>query len=168
MAVLITAASHAEAYRLERLIQPPDVVFADYHKLPGFSFSSRRFIRIPQGNANTYAHEVLTVCLDLGIDKIYPLYSDEIWPLAQAQQLFDEYGIELVIPSLNWLKTNSFKEAASVENLLILEKGIITAGSMPQNAALPEISASGIFTWKVHNNNTAVYNLYTVANAYLH
>ncbi len=166
MTVLITAASHAEAYRLERLLQSTHVVFADYHHLPNFSFSSRQFINIPKGDSNTYAHEVLKVCLDLEIDKIYPLYSDEILALAGSQQLFNEYGIEVIIPSLNWLKRNPFKKTTYSKNLVILEKGNITVGDLPKNATLPELLATGIFTWDMHHN-TVIYNLYTVTHANL-
>jgi hypothetical protein len=53
MSVLITAASHAEAYKLERILQLPDVIFADFADMPAMAFSGRKFIKIPQGESPT-------------------------------------------------------------------------------------------------------------------
>jgi hypothetical protein len=161
MAILITAASHAEAYKLERLLQFPDVVFADYQEMPQLAYSGKKFTKIPKGNSTSYAHEILKTALNLGVEKIFPLYADEILPLAEAKQLFEEYGILVIVPSLMWVKRQ--KQAANTGNSgwVVLEMGKVIAGEFPSKIALPDEKLNGIFTFKTGELDP-VLNILTV------
>ncbi|MGB4774223.1 MAG: hypothetical protein WBP45_03550 [Daejeonella sp.] len=164
MPVLITAACHAEAYQIERLLQAEDVVFADHQNLP--AFSSHKFIKISKGNSQSFAHEILTLCLDHQITQIFPLYKDEISTLSESKLLFEEFGISIIVPSVSWLKSYTHKPNDKPINVVIFEKGEVIAGNLPGKFNLPEEKATGIFTWNEYNHSIS-YNLYSITDDYV-
>lgn len=99
MNILITAAAAAQAYQLQRLLNTDDSIYlADYEELPQVTLKDKKFLKIPSGNSPSFAHLLLTICLDNNIEKVYPLRTSEVIALAEARQLFDEYGIKLMVP----------------------------------------------------------------------
>jgi hypothetical protein len=89
--ILITAANSPKAYQLAHILPQQQVVFADA--------AFQQFI-IPDENSSSYAHELLSFCLDHQIEEIFPLKPKEIKALAEAKVLFKEYGIAICIPDL--------------------------------------------------------------------
>ena len=99
MNVLITGASGAQAYKLEKEISNAHtIIFADSFDLPAAMLKSRKFIKIPDDSSVSFSHQLLTICLDLNIQQVFPLRRLEIMALAEARQLFDEYGIKVMVP----------------------------------------------------------------------
>lgn len=94
MAILITSAAEAAAYRLERLLGKPDIIFADQQTLP--SLPEKTFIQIPDPSLSSFTHEILKICLDRSVSEIYPLKESELRELSTASQLFEEYGIKIM------------------------------------------------------------------------
>jgi hypothetical protein len=92
---LITAANSAEAYRLKSVLGAENIILGDYLELPAFMVSSGDMIRLPNPKSIAYASEMLTLCLDKEIDTVYALRDEEKKLLAEAKQLFNEYGIEV-------------------------------------------------------------------------
>jgi len=92
MKILITSATSAEAHKLKNQFKGDIVVLGDYTELPAFM----QLIKLPNPASMSYAHEMLTLCLDNGIEKVYALQDEEYEGLVKAEQLFNEYGIELV------------------------------------------------------------------------
>ena len=98
MKVLITGAATAQAYQLQRhLDNTTAIVLADSAELPQLP-GSVQFQKIPAATSPSFAHLLLTICLDLDIQTIYPLRKNEIRALAESRQLFDEYGITVLVP----------------------------------------------------------------------
>lgn len=97
MKILITAATSAEAHRLKKQLESAEVILGDYEEIPAFMLNNG-MIKLPNPKSPAYAHEMLTLCLDRGIDKIFLLRGDEFAALNQAEQLFEEYGIKLLTP----------------------------------------------------------------------
>jgi hypothetical protein len=95
MNVLITAATSAEAHRLKKQLAGDNVVLGDYLELPAFMLKSTGMIKLPNPASSSYAHEMLTLCLDKGIEEVYALGGDELNNLLEAEQLFTEYGIKI-------------------------------------------------------------------------
>lgn len=99
MNILITAAASAQAYQLERFLgKSENVIFADSAELPEFMLKGKKFIKIPPGDSFSFAHELLTACLDMQVSKVFPLRKTEIIALAEARQLFEEYNIAVIVP----------------------------------------------------------------------
>jgi hypothetical protein len=97
--ILITAATTAQAYRLQRIINNNGSIYlGDHVELPGLALMGKTFVKIP-GDMSVFSHALLTLCLDLKIDVVYPLRKSEVLALSEARQLFDEYGIKVMVPS---------------------------------------------------------------------
>ena len=101
MAILITAASYSLAYKLERSLHESDVLFADQIEMP--FIPGKKFIRIPEASSQIFTSEILKICLDKHIVNIYPLKEAEFKELSKSEQLFNEYGIIIIIPSNEWI-----------------------------------------------------------------
>jgi hypothetical protein len=98
MKTLITAGTTARAFALgnEQATSVP-VMFGDNPNFPVPSFMKERFITIPPPEKETFIHELLTLCLDHDISKVYPLRKEEQVLLQTASQLFSEFGVEISI-----------------------------------------------------------------------
>ncbi|MXV52050.1 hypothetical protein GS399_13800 [Pedobacter sp. HMF7647] len=104
MAGLITAGSSSQAYKLKSLIADDgDVFLGDHKPLPSVKLPGICFIKIPSSASLSFAHELLTLCLDNGITMVYPLCYQEIRLLAESKQLFSEYGITVFTPEASVL-----------------------------------------------------------------
>lgn len=89
--ILITAANSAKSYQLAYLLKTDGVIFGD---------SASQTFTIPKENSSSYAHELLSICLDNQISEVYPLKAKEIKALAEAKVLFKEYDIQVHVPNL--------------------------------------------------------------------
>ncbi len=93
MYTLITSATTAQAQKLKNSLQQPNVILGDYRELPAFMLKSAGLLKLPNPASVSYAHEMLTLCLDKQIDTIYALNNEEQKLLKEAEQLFGEFGI---------------------------------------------------------------------------
>jgi hypothetical protein len=98
--VLITAANSAEAYQLKSKLDAWTIILGDYLELPELMIRSGKMIRLPDPKSVSYTHQMLTLCLDKGIDTVYVLRDEEAVLLRESEQLFTEYGINIVYQNL--------------------------------------------------------------------
>ena len=96
MKILITSASSANAHQLKNKLSGNDIILGDYLELPDLMIKSGKMIRLPNPGSGSYAHQMLTLCLDNDIEKIYPLREEEAALLKEAEQLFEEFNIEII------------------------------------------------------------------------
>jgi hypothetical protein len=96
MYTLITAATLAQAHKLKNSLDPENIILGDYLELPAVMLKNSSMIKLPNPASASYAHEMLTLCLDKQIEIIYPLQDNELTLLQEAEQLFREYGIKVV------------------------------------------------------------------------
>lgn len=157
MPVLITCGLSPEAYRLQRILNTEDIVFADKTSLP--LFSSKPSFVLPACTSSSFVHEMLKSCLDHKITHVYPLNKGEILELSKARDLFLEYDIILMIPTDNWLKDWNEQIVVKGENITVLENGRVLAGSDFMVDVLKE--ETGVFTWATRDHNLE-YSLYLV------
>jgi hypothetical protein len=92
MNVLITAATSAEAHRLKNQLAGDTVILGDYQEMPSFM----QILKLPNPASSSYAHEMLTLCLDKEIGMVYALQKEELNNLLEAEQLFTEFGIKII------------------------------------------------------------------------
>ena len=100
MNTLITAANSAEAYQLKSKLNAWSILLGDYLELPEIMIRSGKMIRLPNPKSVSYLHEMLTLCLDKKIDTLYVLREEEAVLLKESEQLFTEYGIDIVYQNL--------------------------------------------------------------------
>jgi hypothetical protein len=67
--------------------------------MPDFMLKPGKMIRLPNPASASYAHEMLTLCLDLNVDTVYPVNSEEKVLLAESEQLFNEFNITIISPN---------------------------------------------------------------------
>lgn len=96
MSILITAASSARAHQLKRELNNAEVLLGDYKDLPDVMLKAGRMMKLPNPQAETYPHQMLAFCLDNHIEQVHLLEATEAVQLKPAEQLFDEYGIQLI------------------------------------------------------------------------
>lgn len=145
MNILITAAATAQAHQLLRTLNTTEnVFFADSVELPQIMLKDKKFLKTSPGDSPSYAHLLLTSCMDLQIAKVYPLRKAEIIALSEARQLFDEYGIEVMVPEKSIVPA-------------LLDKGIKGKILIKENSedGLPD---RGIF---IRDEATLEYQLFT-------
>lgn len=156
MPVLITAALSSAAYQLARIINAPELIYADQTDMP--FIPGVRSIILSEANSMSFAHETLKSALDNRIDVIYPLKLEEVLELSASKQLFDEYGIKLMIPSAEWLKNNLPILPFSSPDIIVIENGLLIAGNFPVSK-IDQFPETGVFKWHF-SDNKYTFNLY--------
>jgi hypothetical protein len=97
MSILITAATSAQAYQLKNKLEGKDIILGDHMDLPEFMVKTGKMIVLPKPTSASYTHEMLTLCLDKGVEQVYLLRPDETELLLKAETLFNEYNITLQV-----------------------------------------------------------------------
>ncbi|QKJ29083.1 hypothetical protein HQ865_04715 [Mucilaginibacter mali] len=92
--MLITGAASGRAHQLKSKLEG-NIVLGDYAELPAVMLQSGAMISLPNPNDASYAHKMLTLSLDKGIEIIYALQTAELDLLNEAALLFNEYGITI-------------------------------------------------------------------------
>lgn len=157
MGVMITGAASAAAFRLNRILGFEEVTFADHFDLPQSVFKETRFLRIPEGSSQAFAHQLLKICLDNHIEMVFPLRRTELRPLAEARVLFEEYGIKVIVPegpALDQMPISPSQE----DDFMILSDGLILGGQFMELTHLP--GNTGIFT--INNEDPSSTSLFAI------
>jgi len=96
VSTLITSANSAAAYQLKSKLNADEVILGDYEELPALMLKSGKMIQLPNPKSTSYSHQMLTLCLDKGIQTVYPLREEEATLLKESDQLFKEYDINIL------------------------------------------------------------------------
>lgn len=143
--VLITQGMRPFAQRVaKRLPNTYNPLFASAEDVPYVLINGGNFLKIPDADTAAFIHEVLKRCLDREISTVIPLGIQELYPMAEARQLFSEYGIDVWVPNVTALA-----ELPIIENppkqlpLIVLSEGHDIGGG---NVDLRFHDLSGVFT----------------------
>lgn len=96
MKILITGAASPEAYQLKNKLNQPDIILGDHAELPALMVKNGSMIVLPNPADASYAHKMLTLCLDMEIEQVYALQASEFDLLNESALLFSEYGITIL------------------------------------------------------------------------
>ena len=110
MKILITGGKTATALKMIKAFADIEILLGDYGDVPKMSSSAYSFVELGAWNADVLAHNLLTKCLDYGVDILLPLYEAEIAALAKSLVLFEEFGIKVLIPENPQLSQKKAKE----------------------------------------------------------
>ncbi|RKR85444.1 hypothetical protein BDD43_5715 [Mucilaginibacter gracilis] len=155
MNALITAANSAQAQQLKKILGPDDVILGDYQDIPELMVTAGRMVKTPNPRSAAFVHQMLSLCLDKQISKVYALRRDELLPLAQARQLFEEFDITLIIPSTELIDNNPPPQTLTGD-IVILESGRVVVGDFLNAVALlHNKTTNGVF--KVNNENYIIF-----------
>lgn len=98
MKILITGGKSLQALKVQRSFINEEVVLGDYGEAPHFPSSKYCFISLGERNDDIVAHNLLTIALDQGVDALMPLYEFEFDQVVKSIILFEEFGIEVLMP----------------------------------------------------------------------
>lgn len=143
--VLITQGMRPFAHRVAKKLSTACIpLFGSAEEIPYVLINGGNFTTIPPANAPAFIHEVLKICLDREISAVIPLGAQELYPMAEARQLFSEYGVDIWVPPVTVLAGLPIFENPPKElPLTILSGGRVIAGG---NVGQQVESLSGVFT----------------------
>lgn len=129
MKTLITRSS-TQGMALAFLLRNQEVVFGDFSE------------QFPTQNSSSLAHEILKFCLDENIEQVFPITLNELEALAEAQILFEEFGVELII-SKNYKEENFQFADVQVDSFTTLSSELLALGYPNQKLAIGRADFSG-------------------------
>jgi hypothetical protein len=153
MSILITAASSAQAYQIKSILNTGEpVLLGDYMDIPELMVRNGTMIKTPDPASASFAHEMLTLCLDKGISMLFPLRKAELMPLAEARQLFLEFDVQLILPKIQVIAQHTEVTDGSI---VVLNRSEMIGGD--RGITAPHTLTDGIF--KI--NNKGDYQVFT-------
>lgn len=131
MKTLFTTSISLNHFKLSQVFSASELVFGDDYQN-----------KFPSEKSISFAHELLSFCLDQEIQKIYALREGELNPLSEAKVLFAEFGIDIVLPDLNQnFSINNFKNQA--DSFTNLSTKLLSSGYPNQKLALGKADLRG-------------------------
>lgn len=131
MKTLFTTSISLNHFKLSQVFSASELVFGDDYQN-----------KFPSEKSISFAHELLSFCLDQEIQKIYALKEGELNPLSEAKVLFAEFGIDIVLPDLNQnFSINNFKNQA--DSFTNLSTQLLLSGYPNQKLALGKADLKG-------------------------
>ncbi len=119
MKILITGGKTLTALKLIQAFANSEIILGDYGEVPLISSETYRFAGLDLWNEEIVAHHLLTKCLDLGVDALLPLYEGEVVAVVKSLLLFQEYGINVLVPK----PSVHFSTSASGKNICLFQCG---------------------------------------------
>ncbi|WP_231460104.1 MULTISPECIES: hypothetical protein [unclassified Pedobacter] len=159
MKILITGANHAKALKLLKAFPQHFALMADYGDVPGLSTAHYAFKSLGQLNKDSIAHILLNFCITESIDTIIPLHGYEIEPLAKSAVLFNEYGIEVLVPDVEDLKDYLDADAKPFKNFAVFVKGECIFASGQEIFIKKEDNFSGVFGYDAPDNDLKLFTI---------
>ena len=133
MKTLFTTSKTIPVHQLLKLFTNDELVFGD-------TFLQK----FPSEKSISFAHELLSFCLDQNIQKIYATRAGELLPLMESKVLYAEFGIEIELPDLNQRFTiNNFKTQA--DSFTNLSTQLLFSGYPNQKLAIGNANLNGDF-----------------------
>lgn len=151
MNVLITAANSAQAQQLKNILSADDILLGDYQDMPDLLLKSGKMLRTPSPKSSAFIHQMLALCLDKQINKLYVLRRSELAPLAEARQLFDEFDIKLMIPSKDVIDNNTPHDVAGGEVVIIEDGRVVEGDFLDAVVLLQDKNINGVFKVNTHD-----------------
>lgn len=108
--LLITGGTTSYAFRIMNLLSDKFIIsLGTADDIP--SVMNKHFIKLPSSTINSFVHEVLKIALENNITYILPIEEKEITLLSQSLSLFEEYGIQILIPNVDEIRNLNLTSA---------------------------------------------------------
>ncbi|WP_166335427.1 hypothetical protein [Sphingobacterium chungjuense] len=137
--ILLTYGTRPIAQRIIKLLNTKhQLILATNEEIP--SVLSHAYKSIPNPANPVFAHEMLKICLDQSIDLVLPLGESEIAVLGPSTILFEEYGISILLPSMN-PQLEIAKQVPSETPLQVVQNG----KSLLDESQSPDAIENGVY-----------------------
>ena len=148
MKLLITGGTALIPLKLLKAFESAEVVLADYGDVPMLHSKAYQMMSLGPKNEEIIAHNLLTVCLDAGVDWVLPLHAFELEALAKAKVLFAEFGIRLLLPDqevlAQYLPEN---RVVALNEWAIYDSGKLFYANGENEIWQQQQNLTGAFTW---------------------
>ncbi|MCZ4244326.1 hypothetical protein [Pedobacter punctiformis] len=159
MKILITGGNNAKTLKLLKAFPGHFMLLADYGDVPGILTEHYGFASLGVLNKDSIAHILLNFCITESIDSIIPLHDYEIEPLAKSAVLFGEYGIQVLLPSLEKLGDYNHAEKVKYTDFAVFINGELIFTTNETLPANQEADLNGVFGF---NSDTTNFKLFTI------
>ena len=140
MKILITGGKTVTALKLTKAFEGSEVVLGDYGDIPSIATNAYSFVALGVWNDDVLAHNLLTKCLDYGVDMLVPLYEAEINALAKSLVLFEEFGLNVLLPA------NPVYKSVKVTDWLVFDNGKLLYSTSENNLDLArQATLNGVY-----------------------
>jgi len=143
--ILITGGNHARALKLLKAFPSHFILFGDYDDVPGMSTSNYAFASLGKLNTDSIAHILLNFCITESIDSIIPLNDFELEPLAKSAVLFEEYGIDVLLPRQEIIDKYMASGKQNYPEFAVYVKGSCVYSSSDQVELPADSELNGVF-----------------------
>lgn len=152
MKILITGGKTVTALKLIKAFEGAEILLGDYGDMPNINSNSSTFVGLGEWNATILAHNLLTKCLDNGVDILLPIYEAEIAALSKSLVLFDEFGLKVLLPE------NSQPSLTKFKDWCVFDKGTIIYTSTNSNVEADN-SLNGAYSFDAETGELALISI---------
>lgn len=131
MKTLITGGKSAQSLKLLKAFSEDQVFLGDYGETPAFSSPQYQFVTLGELNKDIIAHNLLNTCLDLGADRLLPLYDFELEAVVKSAVLFEEYNVHILLPHLDVFARYPLTGAVNKQNWALYDRGELIYAAIP-------------------------------------
>ncbi|RWU03909.1 ATP-grasp domain-containing protein [Pedobacter chitinilyticus] len=152
MKILITGGKTATALKLIKAFDQASIILGDYGDAPSIKVNTYEFASLGPWNAEVLAHNLLTKCLDYGVEVLLPLYEAEIKAVSKSLLLFEEFGLKVLVPENPLLSSTKFT------NWCVFDLGemIYTSAAIPvENSS----DLNGVYSFDVETGSFALISI---------
>lgn len=157
MKILITGGNNSKALKLLKAFPDHFILLADYGDVPMMVTENYALKTLGPINKDSTAHILLEFCITEAIDSIIPINDFEIEAISKSSVLFNEYGIQVLLPNTEHIDEYLSKTIESTQNWAVFINGVnifSTSSAFPKNQTE---KLNGIYYFDDHD-----YKLFTV------
>jgi hypothetical protein len=160
--ILITAGTTATALKLRSAFEGEVIIFGDYGEVPNISSSLYTLVSMGSWNAEVLAHNLLTKCLDYGVDAVLPLYELEIEAISKSLVLFEEFGLKVFLPEPGQL--SGLTRSATGNHWMIFDNGVLLHTSFANEKMTNEAELQHLTGAYFYEADSGKFSLLSVPN----
>lgn len=162
MKILITGGKTATALKLIKAFDQASTILGDYGDAPSIKVNTYEFASLGPWNAEVLAHNLLTKCLDYGVEVLLPLYEAEIRAVSKSLLLFEEFGLKVLLPEPDQL--DIFLNGTTTKQWAIFDQGTAVNTQLLDEAAISKALSAHLNGAYYFNVETGDFVLVSIAD----
>lgn len=160
MKILITGGKTATALKLIKAFDQASIILGDYGDAPSIKVNTYEFASLGPWNAEVLAHNLLTKCLDYGVEVLLPLYEAEIKAVSKSLLLFEEFGLKVLLPEPDQLDT--FLHGTATKQWAVFDQGVVVNAQLLDEEAISKALSVHLNGAYYFNDETGAFTLMTI------
>lgn len=162
MKILITGGKTATSLKLTKAFDQASIILGDYGDAPSIKINAYEFASLGQWNAEVLAHNLLTKCLDHGVDVLLPLYEAEIKAVSKSLLLFEEFGLKVLLPAPDQLE--ELLDGAVTKQWGVFDQGIAVNKQLLEEEVISKALSANLSGAYYYDAETGDFVLISITN----